>query len=134
MERRRELCESLKGQCAVLPNLYSLFPDWTPKLHPEYARARDESIDPWIERCVCLYRIRDKHLSSSLSNSYVKNSVTCRKLQQADFTTFAAVMCANSSFERLCTVAKWFTWVNVPSAISRYLTDYSMSTSYGMIV
>ncbi|KAL3252182.1 hypothetical protein ABHI18_010227 [Aspergillus niger] len=91
MERRRELCESLKGQCAVLPNLYSLFPDWTPKMHPEYARARDESINPWIER-------------------YVKNSVTCRKLQQADFTTFAAVMCADSSFERLCTVAKWFTW------------------------
>ncbi|RAH55297.1 terpenoid synthase [Aspergillus piperis CBS 112811] len=91
MERRQELCQSLKGQCAVLPNLCSLFPDWTPKLHPEYARARDESTDPWIER-------------------FVKNPDICRKLQKADCTTFAAIMCANSSFERLCTVAKSFTW------------------------
>ncbi|GLB09833.1 hypothetical protein AtubIFM57258_005761 [Aspergillus tubingensis] len=91
MERRQELCQSLKGQCAVLPNLYSLFPDWTPKLHPEYARARDESTDPWIKRVV-------------------KNPEIRRKLQEADCTTFAAIMCAKSSFESLCTVAKWFTW------------------------
>ncbi|GLA81271.1 hypothetical protein AtubIFM56815_004914 [Aspergillus tubingensis] len=50
MERRQELCQSLKGQRAVLPNLYSLFPDWTPQLHPEYARSRDESTNPWIKR------------------------------------------------------------------------------------
>lgn len=54
MARRQELFHSLKGQRAVLPNLYSLFPDWTPKLHPEYARARDESTDPWIKRCVII--------------------------------------------------------------------------------
>ncbi|PYH75275.1 terpenoid synthase [Aspergillus vadensis CBS 113365] len=91
MERRQELCQSLKGQRAVLPNLYCLFPDWTPKLHPEYARARDESTDPWIKR-------------------FVRDPSICRKLQKADFTTFAAVMCAKSSFVRLCTVAEWFTW------------------------
>ncbi|GFN17090.1 terpenoid synthase [Aspergillus tubingensis] len=91
MERRQELCQSLKGQRAVLPNLYSLFPDWTPQLHPEYARSRDESTNPWIKRVV-------------------ENPDIRRKLQEADCTTFAAIMCAKSSFERLCTVAKWFTW------------------------
>ncbi|EHA19747.1 hypothetical protein ASPNIDRAFT_39174 [Aspergillus niger ATCC 1015] len=92
MEQRQKLRGLLKGQCAVLPNLYSLFPDWSPELHPEYTRARDDSTNPWIKR-------------------FAKNPVICRKLQEADFTTFAAVMCAKSSFEQLCTLAKWFTWV-----------------------
>ncbi|KAI3011120.1 hypothetical protein CBS147346_1321 [Aspergillus niger] len=91
MEQRQKLCDSLKGQYAVLPNLYSLFPAWSPELHPEYTRARDESTNPWIKR-------------------FAKTPVVCRKLQEADFTIFAAVMCAKSSFEQLCTVAKWFTW------------------------
>ncbi|KAI2964000.1 hypothetical protein CBS147323_6494 [Aspergillus niger] len=91
MEQRQKLRGLLKGQCAVLPNLYSLFPDWSPELHPEYTRARDDSTNPWIKR-------------------FAKNPVICRKLQEADFTTFAAVMCAKSSFEQLCTLAKWFTW------------------------
>ncbi|GKZ30060.1 terpene cyclase [Aspergillus brasiliensis] len=114
MERRQQLCESLKGQCVVLPNLYSLFPDWTPTLHPDYVKARDESTNPWIER-------------------FVKDPIICRKLQKADFTTFAAIMCAKSSYEQLCTVAKWFAWYFIwddlfdcgslthdPKAIKRY--------------
>ncbi|CAK96928.1 terpenoid synthase [Aspergillus niger] len=111
MEQRQELCDSLKGQYAVLPNLYSLFPDWSPELHPEYTRARDESTNPWIKRCVDFDRFLAIHFSVLLSDSFAKNPLVCRKLQEADFTTFAAVMCAKSSFEQLCTVAKWFTWV-----------------------
>lgn len=113
MEQRQKLRGLLKGQCAVLPNLYSLFPDWSPELHPEYTRARDDSTNPWIKRCVDFDKFLAIHFSVLLSDSFAKNPVICRKLQEADFTTFAAVMCAKSSFEQLCTLAKWFTWVGV---------------------
>ncbi|PWY82581.1 hypothetical protein BO83DRAFT_423397 [Aspergillus eucalypticola CBS 122712] len=117
MERRQELCQSLKGQRAVLPNLYSLFPDWTPQLHPEYARAREESTDPWIKRVV-------------------ENPDIRRKLQEADCTTFAAIMCAKSSFGRLCTVAKWFTWKvgQVESLVPIIMLNESLRASQAMKV
>jgi hypothetical protein len=44
--------QSIRGQTARLPNFYSLFPEWEPQLHPEYNRARDEVLNPWIERWV----------------------------------------------------------------------------------
>ncbi|OGM44849.1 hypothetical protein ABOM_006119 [Aspergillus bombycis] len=83
--------QSIRGQTAMLPNLYMLFADWKPSLHPEYPRARDEILNPWIER-------------------WVPNAVTCRKFQQAEFGVFAAIMCADTSFAKLCTVAKAFAW------------------------
>ncbi|KAL4744450.1 hypothetical protein BDW72DRAFT_212638 [Aspergillus terricola var. indicus] len=86
-----EFRRSIRGQKATLPNFYSLFPDWKPDLHPEYERARDEVLNPWLER-------------------WVPNPETARKLQKADFGVFAAVMCARASFEKLCTVCKAFAW------------------------
>ncbi|EAW13942.1 terpene synthase family protein [Aspergillus clavatus NRRL 1] len=83
--------DSLRGQSVVLPNLYSLFPEWKPRLHPEYARARDESLNPWIER-------------------WVPDPVTSRKFQAAEFGVFAAIMCADASYEKLCTMSKSFAW------------------------
>jgi hypothetical protein len=41
---------SVRGQTGSLPNLYYLFPEWKPLLHPEYERARDEVLNPWLER------------------------------------------------------------------------------------
>ncbi|GFG17844.1 (+)-germacrene D synthase [Aspergillus udagawae] len=83
--------QSIRGQTARLPNFYSLFPEWKPRLHPEYNRARDEVINPWIER-------------------WVPDADTSRKFQKADFGRFAAIMCADASFEKMCTVAKAFAW------------------------
>ncbi|KAL4971598.1 terpenoid synthase [Aspergillus desertorum] len=82
---------SIRGQKATLPNLYSLFPDWKPELHPEYERARDEVLNPWLER-------------------WVPNPKTACKFQEAEFGVFTAVMCARASFEKLCTVSKTFAW------------------------
>ncbi|KAF9893955.1 hypothetical protein FE257_008926 [Aspergillus nanangensis] len=84
--------KAIQGQKATLPNFYSLFPDWNPVLHPEYERARDEILNPWIER------------------SWVPNALTARKFQKAEFGVFAAVMCARASLEKLGTVSKAFTW------------------------
>ncbi|KAL4764236.1 terpene synthase family protein [Aspergillus foveolatus] len=86
-----EFRKSIRGQKATLPNFYSLFPDWIPDLHPEYERARDEILNPWLER-------------------WVPNPTTARKFQEAEFGVFAAVMCVRTSFEKLCTVCKAFAW------------------------
>ncbi|GIK05781.1 terpene cyclase [Aspergillus viridinutans] len=83
--------QSIRGQTAGLPNFYSLFPEWKPWLHPEYDRARDEVLNPWIEL-------------------WVPDAETSRKFQKADFGRFAAIMCADASFEKLCIVAKAFAW------------------------
>ncbi|GAQ02980.1 hypothetical protein ALT_0301 [Aspergillus lentulus] len=83
--------QSIRGQTARLPNFYALFPEWKPRLHPEYDRARDEVLNPWIER-------------------WVPDADTSRKFQKADFGRFAAIICADVSFEKMCTVAKAFTW------------------------
>jgi hypothetical protein len=40
--------KSLRGQQAQIPNLYTLFPEWTPRLHREYKRARNEVLNPWL--------------------------------------------------------------------------------------
>ncbi|DAA77723.1 TPA_exp: Uncharacterized protein A8136_6269 [Trichophyton benhamiae CBS 112371] len=82
---------SLKGQEASIPSLYSLFPEWSPKLHEEYERARDEVINPWLD-------------------IWIDDPQTCMKLKKADFTIFAAIVCADVSFDKLCTVAKSFAW------------------------
>jgi hypothetical protein len=34
----------------IIQSMYKLFPDTTPKLHPEYERGRDEVINPGIRR------------------------------------------------------------------------------------
>ncbi|KAL4862196.1 hypothetical protein BDV12DRAFT_207368 [Aspergillus spectabilis] len=86
-----EFRESIRGQQATLPNFYTLFPDWKPDLHPEYGRAREEFLNPWIER-------------------WVPNPKTARKFQKAEFGVFAAAMCARASFEKLCTMSKAFAW------------------------
>ncbi|KAL5341924.1 terpenoid synthase [Aspergillus crustosus] len=90
-ESRTDFLENIRGHRATLPNFYSLFPEWKPELHPEYERARDEVLNPWIER-------------------WVPNSITARKFQKAEFGVFAAGMCARASYEKLCTVAKAFAW------------------------
>ncbi|KAM5443003.1 hypothetical protein MferCBS31731_001877 [Microsporum ferrugineum] len=87
----QEFRKSLKGQEASIPNLYSLLPEWSPRLHKEYERARDEVVDPWLQR-------------------WVDDPRTCVKLQKANFTVFAAIVCADASFDKLCTVAKSFAW------------------------
>ncbi|KAJ5963615.1 terpenoid synthase [Penicillium vulpinum] len=74
--------ESLQGQPVYLPNLYSLLPEWKVRIHPQYRRAREEVLNPWIEWL----------------------------LQKAEFGIFAAIMCADTSFEKMCTVAKSFAW------------------------
>ncbi|PKX95128.1 terpenoid synthase [Aspergillus novofumigatus IBT 16806] len=83
--------QSIRGQTARLPNFYALFPEWKPRLHPEYDRARDKVLNPWIER-------------------WVPDADTARKFQKADFGRFAAIMCADASFEKMCSVAKAFAW------------------------
>ncbi|KAL2826947.1 isoprenoid synthase domain-containing protein [Aspergillus pseudoustus] len=82
---------SLTGQTVSVPNLAKLLPSWDFKIHPEYERARDEFLNPWIRR-------------------WVDDALTCRKLQKAEFGVFAAVLCADAPFDRFCTVAKYFAW------------------------
>ncbi|KAN0073168.1 Isoprenoid synthase domain containing protein [Elaphomyces granulatus] len=84
--------DSLKGQQVTIPSLYSLFPEWNNKLHKDYQRARDEVLNPWL-----------KH--------WVKDAAKCRKLQMAELGVFAAVICADASFEKLCTAAKYWAWI-----------------------
>ncbi|EFR02125.1 hypothetical protein MGYG_05127 [Nannizzia gypsea CBS 118893] len=88
----QEFRNSLKGQEVFVPSLYSLFPEWSPKLHQGYERARDEVINPWLE------------------SRWVDNSQTCMKLKAANFTILAAILCVDTSFDKLCTVAKSFAW------------------------
>ncbi|OGE47635.1 hypothetical protein PENARI_c039G03306 [Penicillium arizonense] len=58
--------ESLEGQTITIPNIYQLIPGWNPRLHKEYERARDDILNPWIER-------------------WVDDKGTARKLKAADF-------------------------------------------------
>ncbi|EZF34979.1 hypothetical protein H109_04761 [Trichophyton interdigitale MR816] len=88
----QEFRNSLKGQEISIPSLYSLFPEWSPRLHEGYERARDEVINPWLD------------------SRWVDDPQTCMKLKKADFTIFAAIICADVSFDKLCTVAKSFAW------------------------
>ncbi|RAH39862.1 terpene synthase family protein [Aspergillus brunneoviolaceus CBS 621.78] len=83
--------QTIRGQTATLPDLYALFPEWKAEIHPDYERARDEVLNPWIER-------------------WVPNRATSRKFRKADFGVFAAIFCVRSSFEVLCTVSKAFAW------------------------
>ncbi|KAL2842627.1 terpenoid synthase [Aspergillus pseudodeflectus] len=81
----------LEGQHVRVPYLPNLFPSWKARLHSDYERARDEVLNPWIR-------------------TWVDDDMTCRKLQKAEFGVFAAILCADAPFDRLCTVAKYFAW------------------------
>ncbi|KAL4799522.1 isoprenoid synthase domain-containing protein [Aspergillus venezuelensis] len=85
-----DLRKTIEGQHVTVPSLYQLAPDWKPSIHPDYVKAR-EVLDPWIRR-------------------WVPDDTICYKMEQANFAMFAAVLCSDSSFERLCTVAKHFAW------------------------
>ncbi|THC99613.1 hypothetical protein EYZ11_000880 [Aspergillus tanneri] len=74
-----------------MPNLSILFPGWKCQIHKEYERARDESLNPWLQH-------------------WIEDEATYQKLQAAEFGIFAAILCAEFTFEKLCTVAKYFTW------------------------
>ncbi|KAL3465047.1 terpenoid synthase [Aspergillus heterothallicus] len=82
---------SLTGQTVSVPNLAKLLPSWAFKIHPEYERARNDFLNPWIRR-------------------WVDDSLTSRKLQKAEFGVFAAVLCSDAPFDRFVTVAKYFAW------------------------
>ncbi|KAL3477403.1 terpenoid synthase [Aspergillus californicus] len=82
---------SLQGQDIRIPNLTKVLPGWTSRLHGDYQAAKNKVLNPWIRR-------------------WVDDDQTCFKLQQAEFGIFAAVLCADSSFDRFCTVAKYFAW------------------------
>ncbi|KAJ5948047.1 hypothetical protein N7466_001062 [Penicillium verhagenii] len=83
--------ESLEGQTVTIPSIYQLFPEWKPNLHKDYEMARDNFLNPWIERWV-----EDRHIA--------------HKLKEADFGIFAAAWGRSASFEVLCTAAKYFAW------------------------
>ncbi|KAL4958124.1 isoprenoid synthase domain-containing protein [Aspergillus filifer] len=91
---RHTIWSSLEGQSVRVPNLLKLLPPGSIKLHPEYEKAREEELNPWIRR-------------------YVDNDTTCRNLQNDEFGLFAAAICADTSYEKLCTVAKFFAWYHV---------------------
>lgn len=44
-------------------------------------------------------------------SSYVDDDLTRRKFEQADCTLFSAILCSDTSYEKLCTVAKYMFWV-----------------------
>ncbi|KAL3472130.1 isoprenoid synthase domain-containing protein [Aspergillus californicus] len=83
--------ESLRGQTVTIPNIYHLLPEWKPRMHDEYQRARDKVLNPWIDR-------------------WVDDKRTAQKLKAADFGVFAAVWGSSASFDVLCTAAKYFAW------------------------
>ncbi|KAL4971232.1 terpenoid synthase [Aspergillus desertorum] len=83
---------SLEGQHVRVPYLPQLFPSWRAKIHPEYQRARDGVLIRGIRR-------------------WVDDDTTCYKLQKGEFGVFAAILCADASFDRLCTTVKYFAWV-----------------------
>ncbi|KAL4877351.1 isoprenoid synthase domain-containing protein [Aspergillus karnatakaensis] len=89
----QDFCRTLRGEQATIPNLNELFTEWEPRFHPDWQKAREEVLDPWLQR-------------------WVDEQRTCAKLQAANFTRFAAIVCADAPFERLCTVAKYFAWLN----------------------
>ncbi|OJI85733.1 hypothetical protein ASPTUDRAFT_119664 [Aspergillus tubingensis CBS 134.48] len=86
-----QLRESIKGRNVTIPNLYKLLPDWELKIHPMYQKARDECLAPWMRR-------------------YVDDDLTRRNFEQADCTLFSAILCSDTSYEKLCTVAKYMFW------------------------
>ncbi|PWY68230.1 terpenoid synthase [Aspergillus eucalypticola CBS 122712] len=43
-------------------------------------------------------------------SSYLDNDLTRRKFEQADCTLFSAILCSDTSYEKLCTVAKYMSW------------------------
>lgn len=110
---------SLKGQRVSIPNLYALFPEWKARIHVDYEKARDEVYNPWLERYVQLYIPLFHPVQGIDKSSFVPDPEICFKLKKADFGFFAAIMCADYSFEKLCTVAKYFAWVSGSSV--RYL-------------
>ncbi|KAL4907047.1 isoprenoid synthase domain-containing protein [Aspergillus multicolor] len=87
------LWSSLEGQDMQIPNLIALLPEGEEKmkLHPEYKKCRDEVLNPWIRR-------------------WTNNDTTCQALQKGEFGLFAAMICADASYDKLCTVAKFFAW------------------------
>lgn len=101
--------KSLRGERATIPNLYDLFPEWTPRFHPDLQKAREEVLDPWLERSDHIQYLARRILTHS--HSWVDEPQTRAKLRAANFTIFAAIICADASFEKLCTVAKYFAWV-----------------------
>ncbi|KAJ5621614.1 hypothetical protein N7528_006397 [Penicillium herquei] len=87
----KALRESLKGQNVTIPSMYKVFPEWKPQMHPQYVKARDEVLNPWIDR-------------------WIVDKRTAKGLKAADFAVFAAVWNPNCSFEVLCTAAKYYAW------------------------
>ncbi|KAL2833310.1 terpenoid synthase [Aspergillus cavernicola] len=107
---------SLQGQHVQLPNLRKLFPSWKLEIHRDYERARDNILNPWIRR-------------------WVDDDSSCVQLQQAELGLFAAIVCADASFDRFCTVAKYFTWYYIWDDIfdcgalkGTYMTDYRQAS------
>jgi hypothetical protein len=68
--------------------------------------------------------------------SWVPDADTSRKLQKADFGRFAAIMCADASFGKMCTVAKAFAWVRCLYLLMNVLNNLLIqdSTLSGTIV
>ncbi|KAJ5887669.1 hypothetical protein N7495_007710, partial [Penicillium taxi] len=85
------LRRSILGQKVTIPSIYKTFPEWKPQQHQDYKRARDEVLNPWIEK-------------------WVTDKRTNKALKTADFGVFAAVWCPDASFDILCTAAKYFAW------------------------
>ncbi|KKK13111.1 hypothetical protein ARAM_006753 [Aspergillus rambellii] len=86
-----ELQQAILGQRITIANLYQLLPEWEPRTHKDYERMRDKVLNPWIRR-------------------WMEDEKLIQKMQKANFALFAAVLCHDSSFEKLCTVAKYFAW------------------------
>lgn len=45
-----KLREIIQGQNVTIPSLYRLRPDWNPEIHQDYQKAREESLNPWLQR------------------------------------------------------------------------------------
>ncbi|KAL3477191.1 terpenoid synthase [Aspergillus californicus] len=88
---QQALRREIEGRRVEVPDLFDLLPQTDIKLHPDYAKARDEVLNPWIRR-------------------WVDNDETCAQLQSDDLGIFAAVVCAEAPYDKFCTVAKFFTW------------------------
>lgn len=57
------LRKSILGQTITIPSIYETFPDWKPQQHQHYQRARDEVLNPWIQRSVSLLYLHDRFVS-----------------------------------------------------------------------
>jgi hypothetical protein len=58
---------SVKGQHVRVPYLPNLFLSWKAKLHPDYERARDEVLNPWIRTWDTRHDIFCRSCRSSLT-------------------------------------------------------------------